>query len=153
MSNAVDGASVRAVTQGILVRRATATIAADADIFSITGGDVLLIGFWGKVTTEVGAGSQDIAIHLDPDDGGTDVALATILLCDGDVTGTYYTLNATSQGVLVATLDVAFNGILDKPIILSAGDIVMDVTGTEAGSVAWNMIYAPLDAGATVADV
>lgn len=153
MSHMIDGASIRAATQGILVERAAATIAADADIFSIDGGDVLLLGFWGKVTVEVGAGSQDLEIDLDPDDGGSNVALSTLLAVDGDVTGTYYTLNATAGGALVESLDVAYNAMLATPIILSAGDIVMDVTGAEAGSVAWSLVYVPIAAGATVTAV
>ena len=135
---------------GIVVHRATATIAADQDLFSIDGGAVLLTGFLGHVTVAIGGGSQDFENDFDPDDGGTNVALSTLLLVDGDVTGTYYTLNATNGGALVATLDVAYNALLADPIILGAGDITLDVTGAEAGSVEWWATYVPYDLGAVL---
>ncbi len=150
MSVIIQGDEVRAIALGIKVSRATATIAADQDLFSIDDGRVLLIGFVGEVTTAIGGGSQDFEIDLDPDDGGTNVALSTILLVDGDVTGTQYSLNTTAGGVLVAELDVSYNGILATPIILKEGDIVLDVTGAEAGSVKWDAIYVPLDDGASL---
>jgi hypothetical protein len=153
MSVMIQGSQVRAITQGILVSRATATIAADQDLFSIDGGRILLLGFVGTVTTAIGAGSQDFGIAFDPDDGGSNVDLAdtsTPLVADADVVGTHYTLNTTAAGDLVAATDVAYNAILATPILLPEGDIVLDVTGTEAGSVKWDLIYVPLDNGASV---
>lgn len=153
MSVIIQGDQVRAITQGILVNRATATVAADQDLFSVDGGRVILLGFVGEVTTAIGAGSQDFGIFFDPDDGGSNVDLAdttTPLVVDADPTGTLYTLNTTAGGDLVATTDIAYNAILATPIVLTAGDIVLDVTGTEVGSVKWSAIYVPLDTGATL---
>ncbi len=153
MSQYNPAASFRNFGLGIVVHRATATIAADQDIFSIDGGPVLLTGFLGHVTTDIGGGSQDIEFDLDPDDGGTNVTLATILLIDGDVAGTMYTLNTTFGGVAIATLDYAINASLEVPISMVAGDIVLDVTGTEAGSVEWFATYIPLVKTATLTAV
>ena len=153
MSVIIQGDQVRAITQGILVSRAASTVAADIDIFSVDGGRVILLGLIGQVTVEIGAGSQDLELDLDPDDGGTNVTLATLVAADGDVVGTTYTLNPTAGGALVALLDVAYNAILQDPIILPAGDIVLDVTGTEAGEIKWDLLYSPLDNGASVSAV
>ena len=150
MSTWIDPDSVTTVTQGVLVRSATATIAADKDLFSIDTGRVLLVGFMGHVTTAIGGGSQDFVVNFDPDDGGTNVALASLVAVDADVTGTYYDLNTTFGGALVATLDYAPNFILASPFVLGLGDIALDVTGTEAGSVEWDLVYVPIDAGANV---
>lgn len=135
---------------GIVVRRATATIAADQDLFSIDGGLVAITGFVGQVTTAIGAGSQDIELDFDPDDGGSNVALSTLVLVDAAPIGQLFTLNPTAAGALVSTLDVAYNAILATPIVMGPGDIVLDVTGTEAGSVAWYLTYVPITLGATV---
>lgn len=151
MSVIIQGDQVRAITQGILVHRDAATIAADQDLFSVDGGRVILLGLLGNVTVAVGGGSQDIELDFDPDDGGSNVALSTTLLIDGDVVGTTYTLNTTAGGALIESLDVAYNAILATPIVLPEGDIVLDVTGTEAGEIEWDLIYAPLDNGASVA--
>ena len=150
MSVIIQGDEVRAIALGIKVSRATATVAADQDLFSIDGGRILLLGFVGEVTTVIGGGSQDFEIDLDPDDGGTNVALSTLVAVDADATGTQYSLNTTAGGALVAELDVSYNGILATPIILKEGDIVLDVTGTEAGSVKWDALYVPIDDGASL---
>jgi hypothetical protein len=150
MATGIAGEDIFTITQGIRVHRPTATTAADQDLFSIDGGNVLLLGFLGEVTTAIGAGSQDFEIDHDPDDGGSNVALSTLLLVDGDVTGTLYTLNPTNGGALVATTDVAYNVMLADPIALTPGDIVLDVTGTEAGSVEWWVWYVPIDVGASI---
>ena len=153
MSTLIQGDELRTITQGTLVTRATSTVAADIDLFSIDGGRVLLLGFIGKVTTAIGGGSQDFVVLLDPDDGGSDVTVASLVAVDGDVVGTQYTLNTTGGGALVPTLDVAYNAILATPIVLTAGDLRLDVTGTEAGSVQWDAIYVPLDTGASLSAV
>lgn len=156
MSFSGEGVALLKATHGFITRRATATIAADQDLFSIDSGRVLLVGFCGEVTTAIGGGSQDFAIHLDPDDGGSNVVLAdatTPLAVDADEVGTMYTLNTTFAGDLVATLDYAANAILATPLVLKPGDIVLDVTGTEAGSVKWEAIWLPWDEGATLTAV
>jgi hypothetical protein len=113
MATGIAGEDIFTITQGIRVHRPTATTAADQDLFSIDGGNVLLLGFLGEVTTAIGAGSQDFEIDHDPDDGGSNVMLA-------------------------------------DPIALTPGDIVLDVTGTEAGSVEWWVWYVPIDVGASI---
>ena len=153
MSQILPAASFQNMGVGIVVHRAAATIAADQDLFSIDGGPVLLTGFLGHVTVAIGGGSQDIEFDLDPDDGGSNVTLATILLIDGDVTGTMYTLNTSFAGVAIATLDHALNASLEVPIALAPGDIVLDVTGTEAGEVEWFATYVPLVKTATLTAV
>ena len=67
MTVMIQGDEVRAITQGILVHRDSATIAADQDLFSVDGGRVILLGLVGRVTVEIGGGSQDIELDLDPD--------------------------------------------------------------------------------------
>ncbi len=141
------------VTRGIRVHRAAATTALDQDLFSVDGGNVELLGFLGEVVVAIGGGSQDFEIDLDPDDGGSNVALSTLLAVDADVTGSLYTLNSTAGGALVVTLDVAYNAMLAIPIVLTPGDIVLDVNGTEAGEVEWWVWYVPIDQGATITAV
>jgi hypothetical protein len=153
MSVLNNGDAFLKATVGIPVRRAAATIAADQDLFSIDGGLVAVTGFVGRVTVAVGGGSQDIEIDFDPDDGGSNVALSTLLLIDADPVGTNYTLNTTAGGALVEGLDVAYNAILATPIVMGPGDIVLDVTGTEAGEIEWVLTYVPITLGATVSAV
>jgi hypothetical protein len=148
--------NAEAFTKSVLgqpVRRDAATIALDQDLFSVDGGLVAITSFIGRVTVAVGGGSQDIEIDFDPDDGGSNVALSTLLLIDADPVGTNYTLNATAGGALVEELDVAYGAVLAAPIVLGPGDIVLDVTGTEAGEIEWFLTYLPITLGATVSAV
>ena len=150
-----DQASIAQVIYGNRTDRATATIAADQDLFSIDGGTVLLFGVLGEVTTAIGGGSQDIGLVLDPDDGGTNVVIgdtSTPLAIDADPVGTYYTLGATVGADLVATLDYA-QPFLASPIALQPGDLLLDVTGTEAGSIKWSAWWIALEAGASLTAV
>ncbi len=153
MATGIPGANIFEIGGDILVHRASATTALDQDLFSVDTGAVLLTGFLGEVTVLIGSGSQDFEIDLDPDDGGSNVALSTILAVDADATGTYYTLNPTAGGALVATLDVAYNARLATPIVLTPGDIWLDVAGTEVGEVEWWVWYKPLDVGAVITAV
>ncbi len=153
MSQLLPASAFRNFGVGIVVHRAATTVAADADLFSIDGGPILLTGFLGHVTVAIGGGSQDFENDFDPDDGGSVTALSTILLVDGDVTGTFYTLNTSFGGVLIETLDHALNASLEIPIALPTGDITLDVTGTEAGEVEWWATYVPLSEVSTLTAV
>ncbi len=137
---------------GIVVHRPATTIAADHDLFSIDNGVVLLTGLLGHVTVVIET-NADMELDLDPDDGGSNVTLSTILAIDDDATGTLYTLNTTFGGVMIATLDYAINASLEVPIALVPGDIVFDEAGTSTGEIEWWATYIPLDKAATLTAV
>lgn len=126
------------------------------DLFS-TSGDVLITSFFGLVTVAIPNVSLDFDLAYDPDDGGTDVALATLLAVDNLAVGTWLHLNTTAGGALVAGLDAAYNVRLATPIALSAGgDIKLNVAGGGAigttARVKWGLTYLPLSSdGAVVA--
>lgn len=140
-------------SQGVLVEKTAAVAAsgAETDLFTVDGGNVLLIGFVGVVETALVA-DTDLIVEFDPDDGGSDVALATVLVADSDPTGSIYTLNTTAGGTLLVGTDVGYNAILATPIVLTAGDIKLDSSGGGAGggSVHWYLVYIALDEGASV---
>lgn len=143
---------------GVFVGRTAAVPPASgesADLFSITG-QVLVTSFFGRVSVAIPNESIDFDLALDPDDGGTNVALATALAVDNTAVGTWFTLNPTAGGVLVAAVDVAYGVALEAPIAMDAGDIVLNVAGGgaigTAARVHWGLTYVPLSAnGAVVA--
>lgn len=156
MSYTIDDEGIRNAGLGILVHRDAATLA-DGDLFSVDGGRVLLVGLVGRVTVEIGAGSEDIELDFDPDlAGASTVALTTTLLIDGDVVGTQYVLPATLGGAAlteVAPGNFSQAARLAAPALLVPGDIVLDVTGAEAGEIEWDLLYVPIDDGASVTAV
>jgi hypothetical protein len=117
------------------------------DLFHVTG-QVLLLGFYGYVSVAVPNVSLDFDLALDPDDGGSDVVLASLLAVDNHSSGYWYTLNPTAGGALVATLDVSYGVRLATPIALDPGDIKLNVAGGGAiGTtcrVGWGALWVPL---------
>lgn len=128
-----------------------------ADLFSIDGGAVLLTGFYGYVTVAIPNVSLDFDLALDPDDGGSDVALASLLAVDNKPAATYLTLNPTAGGALVSSLNVSYGATLADPIALDAGDIKLNVAGGGAvgttARVKWCAFYVPLDNSARITAV
>ena len=155
MSTYNDGQQIRKTVFGNLVEKTAAVAASGSatDLFSVDGGSVWLIGLVGDVETVLVA-DTDIDIDFDPDDGGTDVALSTVLVADSDPTGTLYTLNSalTGGGIMIETLDVAYNAIFASPIFLTVGDIKLTSAGGGAGggSIHWYAYWLPVDEGAAL---
>jgi hypothetical protein len=143
---------------GVQVDRAAALPPATGvseDLFSVTG-QVLVTSFWGYVTVAIPNVSLDWDLALDPDDGGSDVALASLLLVDNTAVGTFFVLNATLGSALVAVVDSGFGVVLPKPLHCDAGDIKLNVAGGGAvgttARVKWGLTYVPLSSdGAVVA--
>jgi len=149
----------RTTVQGVFVPRTAAVPPATGeseDLFSVSG-RVLLTGFFGRVTAAIPNQSLDFDLALDPDDGGSDVALATLLAVDNTAVGTWLVLNATTGGALVADLDVSDGVDLEKPLALAAGDIKLNVAGGGAigttARVEWGLTYVPLSNDGAVAAV
>lgn len=144
---------------GVFVARSAALPPAtgeSADLFSVTG-EVLVTSFFGRVSVAIPNVSLDFDLALDPDDGGTDVALATLLAVDNLAAGTWLVLNATTGGALVAGLDVSDGVALAKPLAMWDGDVKLNVAGGGAvgttARVEWGLTYVPLSADGAVAAV
>jgi hypothetical protein len=160
MSVHYDADNIRAISLGLRVRRATAlppASGASQDLFTVDGGQVLLIGLVGYVTVAIPNESIDFDLALDPDDGGSDVVLATLLAVDNSAIGSFFSLNTTGGGALVASLDISRNARLAAPILLDPGDIKLNVAGGGAigttARVRWDAVYVPWDDEATLDQV
>lgn len=148
-----DGAQIKLAALGFQTEK-TAAVAASgssADLFSVDGGLVALLGLVGHVETVLPA-ATDLDVDFDPDDGGTDVVLSTIVEADTAATGTTFALNSTNGGALIETLDIAHNFLLADPILLTNGDIKLTVAGGtgDGGSIHWYAFWLPVDEGAAL---
>lgn len=152
MSVIIQGDQVRAITQGILVSRATATLPQTGDdtLFTVSGGRVLLVGLLGEVTTVIETQANATLVKLNPTATGATQDLCGALDITADAVGEMYTISGTVGDTMRSDLLIG-NPILQDPIVLSEGDIDLECAASNTGSVAWDLIYVPLDTGAAVA--
>ena len=152
MANLSLRRAVANITEGIKVDSAAALItAAPVSKFTIVGGNVLMLGFYGEIMIVFPAGACTVAVDANPT-VGTTTAIAT---ASADI-ATYIAgrmahlpvvggaLTWTAQCGAAAT-DIA------PTYVLRPGTI--DVTGSAApatGTIRWTMWYVPLDDGAYV---
>jgi hypothetical protein len=79
---------------------------------------------------------------------GADVDLCAVVDIDGDAVGTLYHITGTFANAMIATTSGAFE--VQSPVMVAAGTIDLNCTGSTAGSIKWTVIYRALDADSTV---
>jgi hypothetical protein len=146
---------VRSAALGLAVERATAALPASttADIFTVDGGRVLLVGIIGEVTTAIQAQACNLSVVYDPDGAGSNTTLASTLDVNADAAGSYYVLNGTAGGALVQSTNPFAVAFPAPRWVLGPGDIALTTSATNTGSVKWTALYVPLDDGATLTAV
>ena len=152
MSVIIQGEQVRAITQGVLVSKATATLpqTTDGALFTITGGRILLLGLVGEVTTVIQTQANNTKLKFNPTATGADQDICAVLDISADAVGELYTISGTVGDAMRSDLLVG-NPLLTNPLVLAEGSIELDCAASNTGSVSWDIIYVPLDTGASVA--
>ena len=152
MTVMLDAASIRAVTHGTLVTKATATLpqGVAGTLFTITGGRIILVALVGEVTTAIENQANATKIVFNPTATGDDQDLCATLDIVNDAAGEMYAITGTVGAAMVSDLLIG-NGTLTSPLVLSAGVIELDCAASNTGSVKWDIIYVALDSDATVA--
>jgi hypothetical protein len=152
MSTMIKAADVRTIALGIAVARATATLPATAtgNIFTVTGGRIVVVGLVGEVTTAVQNQACTLAIGSTPTVGtGSTTALGTASSIIAAPIGTHFAANPGSATVvdLATQAGVLLNA---AGYVLDAGSITITTSATNTGSVKWDLLYVPFDIGASV---
>ena len=157
MSVLIQGSQLRSLLLGVRVERATDTLPQSTDeaIFTVSGGRVLITSLVGEVTTAIAAGTTpDLKIKYNPTATGSDFDLCTAVSIASDAVGQMYYIagSVASPGALLVGGAVGqANPVFTAPLMLSEGDIEIDMDESVTGSVAWTLTYIPLDDGASVA--
>ena len=153
MTTLIQNKDVRLIAAGLAVSRSTATLPASTtgNIFVVSGGRILVRGLIGEVTTAVQNQACTLAIGTAPTVGtGSTTALGTASSIIAAPIGTHMTANpggattvdlSTQAGALIST------GAL---FVVPVGNITITTSATNTGSVKWDLLYVPLDAGAQV---
>lgn len=157
MSNIVLGKTLRRITYGLAVPRATATLPATAaqNIYTISGGRVLMTGLLGEVTTIIQAQATTVKFTSTPTTGSAvDLTAAT-----GDINalevGGFITLvpalTVTPFAAAIQKQNAGATVLQGLSIVLPIGSLSYTTGATSTGSIKWLMTYIPLDDNASVA--
>lgn len=129
------------------------------DLFTVTGGPILITSMVGYVDVLIGAGAQTIKLWVDTTAGASyDQDFSTAVNFETDAIGTTYVFSNANPSVLTP-LTPGSNGAstLMTPWFCPAGTVEQLVSGDPGGAggdhITWYMTYKPLKTGVTVAGV
>ena len=127
-----------------------AVLNGDDDLFTITGGPILVREFIGVVTTLVG-GAANMTINITTTEPAGQTALSTTVAIDNDAAGTSYTFTAVDPGVLTPTTAGAIAAVPRLGWLCPIGTIQATGSAAQDGVIAWYMSYVPLSPDSAVA--
>jgi hypothetical protein len=161
MSVFPKGAQLLDANYGISVTEPAKTIPATtfSNIFTVSGGRILLTSLVGQVTTAIGALATTLSIGFTPTGGSLVAAsIATATAITSSPVGTLVSVAFPVAGLVVGVNPgvVALGGasIDDQTgLLVSAGVISISTSASTTGAMSWTMTYLPYDAAAGVAAV
>jgi hypothetical protein len=149
----IANSSVRLIALGSTSARATATLPATAsgNIFTVTGGRIIIVSLVGEVTTAVQNQACTIALGYAPTVGtGSTTNLGTASSIIAAPIGTHFGFNP--GGATVTDLATQAGVALPSAgILVDAGAVQITTSATNTGSVKWDLAYIPYDNGVSVA--
>lgn len=153
MSTIIAGPQIRQVQLGIKVDRATATLpqTATGNLFSIAGGRVLLTSIVGEVTTVLGATATNAKLVSTPTTG-TAVDLCAVLAIASKEVGTLFGITGLFSDAMVGA-NAGASVAPRNGVILPIGNLGLNTSANDTGSVKWSVTYIPIDDGASMAAV
>ncbi len=124
-----------------VVERAAANLPQSTvyDLFTVSGGRVLLVGLFGEVTTAIQAVGQTAT-----------VAVGGVTLWSGNPSGlpTGRLLGGANEATALVLTSLSPNG---GPYVLNSGaNITLDCPQSATGQVRWTAVFRPLTVGATL---
>jgi 3-phosphoglycerate kinase len=148
-NNSIDVMENVAVTSAKIVTGGTV-----ANIFTITGGPILVTALCGEVTTAISNNACDMKLIMDPTAGAdTDMCVA-LDVADFAVNSWIYLDGTIGNAAVNAVPGTALPlGIgMDIPLILVPGTIDMNLANSNptTGAITWYMRYKPLKTGVVV---
>ncbi len=152
MASQISGKAIQAGTVGNAVYRAAALQpqTAQAAIFTVTGGKVLVTSLVGEVVVATPATTNVVKVTGNPT-SGTDVDWTTTTSTASKEVGSVISLPVTAGGALVVANAGAGNAIAPNGYVAQIGTIDLVTSGSAAtGTIKWVCTYVPLDIGAAV---
>ena len=117
----------------------------DDNLFTISGGPVLVSHFYGLVTTIIGNTSATCTIQHACTDPAADIALSTAVRIDTDAVGTTYYIDNTALGIFTpVTAGSVIIPALMLPWLLTPGNLQATFSATNTGAIRWFIVYKML---------
>lgn len=153
MTYEISPNGIRTAQLGVKVDRATAALPSGTlgNIFTVSGGRVLITSLVGEVTTVLGAGANTITIGTAPTVGtGSATALGTSATITTAAVGSHFAASAGGATVIDVSTQAGVT-VAAAGFLVDAGSITITTTATVTGLVKWSITYIPYDDAATVA--
>ena len=138
---------------GFRASKASATLPATTtqNIFTITGGRVLVTVMVGEITTIVQAQACTLKVTSVPTTG-TAVDVASALDINGFEAGAILVVEGDGTALIGAAAGAGHAPALNAlPFILPIGTVRIATSATNTGATKWDVWYFPLDDGAAIA--
>lgn len=145
-------AVVRSYDQDVRTLSMTSVVTASADqLFTVAGGAIEIVSFFGQVTTIIASAPGNVSIILDSSvdpnyDADFSIAVALGNGSLGDVITFGAITNSENAGILTANENASFPLSWFCPV----GEIEQKLSGVGTGAVKWYMSYRKLDPEAVV---
>ena len=139
------------IDQWIHVSKASATLPAGTtqNIFTVSGGRVVVKALVGQVTTAIQNQACNFKVTSVPTTG-TAVDLASNLDIDNDEAGCLYLVEGDGTALVGANAGAALSGIGMGIMVIPVGTIRVETSATNTGATKWDLWYQPLDANGRV---
>jgi len=141
---------VQATQERCIVKADGAVLGAADDLFTITGGPIMVTNLVGIVTTQIGAGLSTCQIVEAVTAPAGNVNLSTAVDIDGDLVGGSYTFTAVALPVLTPTPAGALPLVPEVKWLCPIGTINATTSAARDGVIAWYITYKPLSPASVV---
>lgn len=150
MTTIIQGSQLRKLLFGTKVDRATQTIpqTAQAALFTVSGGRILLTSLIGEVTTAIGAVATTLTIVGNPTTG-TDVNIGTATAITSKEVGSLVGLAGT-VGTALNVQSAGAGAVPTSGVVVPIGTLDWLTSASTTGAIKWSLTYVPLDDGASV---
>lgn len=153
MASSLPGVALRQLNKGYLVSRAAATLPQTGaqNIFTITGGRILLVALVGEVTTIIQAQATTVKVTSTPTTGSAiDLSAATTDINALEVGGRITLANPPAAATALVKTNAGYTDLPGVNTIVPIGALSYTTGASSTGALKWDLIYVPLDTGAAV---
>jgi len=117
----------------------------DDNLFTISGGPILVTHFYGLVTTQIGNTSATCTIQHACTTPAADIALSTAVTIDTDAVGTSYYISSAAKGVFTpVTAGSVIQATQMLPWLLTPGYLQATFSAANTGAIRWFVVYKML---------